>query len=124
MRQKRIGCLPVLMAISLIVILVIGWIYYKDGKTYTDLKTEVTYKKKEIKNKKKDDGYRINWKALKNKDVVAWIRFKHPKIISYPVMQKNDNDFYLHRNIKKSILSLVLFLWITIITKIFQTATH
>ena len=53
MRQKRIGCLPVLMAISLIVILVIGWIYYKDGKTYTDLKTEVTYKKKEIKNKKK-----------------------------------------------------------------------
>ena len=56
MRQKRIGCLPVLMAISLIVILVIGWIYYKDGKTYTDLKTEVTYKKKEIKNKKKDDG--------------------------------------------------------------------
>ena len=101
MRQKRIGCLPVLMAISLIVILVIGWIYYKDGKTYTDLKTEVTYKKKEIKNKKKDDGYRINWKALKNKDVVAWIRFKHPKIISYPVMQKNDNDFYLHKNIKK-----------------------
>lgn len=101
MRQKRIGCLPVLMAISLIVILVIGWIYYKNGKTYTDLETEVTYKKKEIKNKKKDDGYRINWKALKNKDVVAWIRFKHPKIISYPVMQKNDNDFYLHRNIKK-----------------------
>lgn len=101
MRQKRVGCLPVLMAISLIVILVIGWIYYKDGKTYTDLKTEVTYKKKEIKNKKKDDGYRINWKALKNKDVVAWIRFKHPKIISYPVMKKNDNDFYLHRNIKK-----------------------
>ena len=63
MRQKRIGCLPVLMAISLIVILVIGWIYYKDGRTYTDLKTEVTYKKKEKKKKKRKAASRKNGKA-------------------------------------------------------------
>lgn len=57
--------------------------------------------KKEKKKSKGDDGYRVNWKKLKNKDVVGWIRFKHPKIISYPIMQKDDNDFYLHKNIKK-----------------------
>ena len=58
-------------------------------------------RKKEKKKSKGDDGYRVNWKKLKNKDVVGWIRFKHPKIISYPIMQKDDNDFYLHKNIKK-----------------------
>ena len=101
MKKKRIGCLPVLMIFSLIVIIAIGFIYYKDGKTYSDLETEVTYQKKEKKKSKGDDGYRVNWKKLKNKDVVGWIRFKHPKIISYPIMQKDDNDFYLHKNIKK-----------------------
>ena len=47
MKKKRIGCLPVLMIFSLIVIIAIGFIYYKDGKTYSDLETEVTYQKKE-----------------------------------------------------------------------------
>ena len=88
MKKKRIGCLPVLMIFSLIVIIAISFIYYKDGKTYSDLETEVTYQKKEKKKSKGDDGYRVNWKKLKNKDVVGWIRFKHPKIISYPIMQK------------------------------------
>ena len=78
MKKKRIGCLPVLMIFSLIVIIAIGFIYYKDGKTYSDLETEVTYQKKEKKKSKGDDGYRVNWKKLKNKDVVGWIRFKHP----------------------------------------------
>ena len=51
MKKKRIGCLPVLMIFSLIVIIAIGFIYYKDGKTYSDLETEVTYQKKEKKNR-------------------------------------------------------------------------
>jgi len=44
----------------------------------------------------------INWKALKkkNEDCVAWLQV--PCIdISYPVMQTEDNDFYLHRDINK-----------------------
>ena len=53
MKKKRIGCLPVLMIFSLIVIIAIGFIYYKDGKTYSDLETEVTYQKKEKKKKRR-----------------------------------------------------------------------
>jgi len=45
---------------------------------------------------------RINWKSLKhkNEDCIAWLQL--PCIdISYPVMQTEDNDFYLHRDMNK-----------------------
>lgn len=44
----------------------------------------------------------INWKSLKkkNEDCIAWLQL--PCIdISYPVMQAEDNDFYLHRDMNK-----------------------
>ncbi len=47
----------------------------------------------------------VNWKELlaKNEDVVAWIQI--PAIeISYPVMQAEDNDYYLHRDIGRDYL--------------------
>lgn len=47
----------------------------------------------------------INWTALqkKNEDTVAWLQM--PCIdVSYPVMQTEDNDFYLHRDINKEYL--------------------
>lgn len=89
--KKKI--LPVIMFFCLLIICSGLFCYYEDYNTAEQIKTEAVTEEK--------DGFRVNWKKLKNKDVVAWIRFKHPKVISYPVLQAKDNDFYLHRNIKK-----------------------
>ena len=51
------------------------------------------------------ERFSVNWKELlaKNEDVAAWIRI--PAIeISYPVLQAEDNDYYLHRDINREYL--------------------
>ena len=54
----------------------------------------------------------VDWKGLKeiNGDVVAWIQL--PAIdISYPIVQGEDNNYYLHRSIEgKEIFSGCLFM--------------
>lgn len=39
------------------------------------------------------DALGIDWEAFKGTDIVAWFQMDD---ISYPVMQSEDNDFYLH----------------------------
>ena len=48
-----------------------------------------------------DDG-EIDWDALHkiNPDIVAWISLEDSNI-DYPVVKGSDNDFYLHRTVKK-----------------------
>lgn len=47
------------------------------------------------KNVKEDDNsFTVDWEALKNTDVVAWV--KVGKDISYPVVQGKDNRYYLN----------------------------
>ena len=51
------------------------------------------------------ERFSVNWNELlaKNEDVAAWIRV--PAIeISYPVLQAEDNDYYLHRDINREYL--------------------
>ena len=51
------------------------------------------------------ERFAVNWEDLlaKNEDVVAWIRI--PAIeISYPVLQGEDNYYYLHRDINREYL--------------------
>lgn len=49
----------------------------------------------------KDDGEntltKVNFEQLKkiNPEIVAWIRFKEPAIINYPIVQGEDNEKYL-----------------------------
>ena len=47
----------------------------------------------------------VNWEDLleKNEDVKAWISVPAVEI-SYPVLQADDNDYYLHRDISKEYL--------------------
>ena len=47
-----------------------------------------------------DEGNGIDWDALRaiNPDIVAWIRFKEPSVIDYPVVQGKDNNIYLHKS--------------------------
>ncbi len=58
--------------------------------------------RREVVVTKKDDEIEINFKKLKsiNKEVVGWIRVENTNI-DYPIMQTNNNDFYLSNNIYK-----------------------
>lgn len=49
-----------------------------------------------------EEEFTINWKKLKkkNSDVRAWLRQKGT-VINYPVMQGEDNQFYLYRMFNK-----------------------
>ena len=45
------------------------------------------------------EGFSVNFNALmeQNSDTVGWIRFDKPDVISYPVVQGEDNDKYLEK---------------------------
>lgn len=71
--------------------------YHKGESEYEDLeKTAVTVDKED------EDRYRVDFDALRaiNPDVIAWIRFEEPAVISYPVVRGKDNDEYLYKTFK------------------------
>ena len=44
----------------------------------------------------------VDWEGLKNEndDIVAWLYL--PAVdLSYPVVQADDNEYYLHRSVRK-----------------------
>ena len=92
MSNKKIGCLPIVMIICIVIIFSICKLYKDDSKGFKDIKENVI-------SEDKDKNLSIKWDKLPD-NCIAWIHFKNPKIISYPVMQSEDNDYYLHRNIK------------------------
>ena len=55
-----------------------------------------------IINKGKEERFQVDFDALKEikKDVVGWIRFEEPAVISYPVVQGRDNAEYLYKTFK------------------------
>ena len=82
--------------------------YHKGESEYDDLvKLAVTEDKGEQENGTDDqDGSRfsVDFDALRqiNPDVVAWIRFDEPSIISYPVVKSADNKEYLTKTFTES----------------------
>ena len=100
--KKRRGnvFLKVIMLLCVIVIVSITALYVRDGTAFDRLREDVITQKEEDE---EGDGFKVNWDKIKNKDAVAWIRFKSIEEISYPVMQADDNSYYLHRNTKKTI---------------------
>lgn len=49
----------------------------------------------------------IDFDALlaKNEDTVGWIQFREPSVINYPIMQAEDNDYYLKRTFERKVNS-------------------
>lgn len=47
--------------------------------------------------------YEVDFDALKkrNGDVIAWVRFDEPEIISYAVVQTDDNSYYLNKTLDR-----------------------
>ena len=91
--------IPVILITScMAVICFILLTYYQEDTEYEELKRRVITKETG-QEKEKKNWLKIDWDALP-KDCIAWIHFRHPKVISYPVMQGKDNGFYLHKNYK------------------------
>ena len=53
-------------------------------------------------NEQKEESYQINFEKLKqiNSDTVAWIKIDQTSI-NYPVVQGNDNEYYLKKDINR-----------------------
>lgn len=69
---------------------------------YSDADDTQTYKKHRHTSRKKGAGsidFDIDWDALKavNEDIIGWVYFTGLPQISYPILQAEDNDYYVHR---------------------------
>lgn len=93
--SKRNTIYNIIIVILLIVIAVcavklgmIAYRYHKGTKAYKEIERIAGV----------DDNLNVNWDKLlkENKDVVAWLYLKDT-VISYPVVQTDNNDYYLRR---------------------------
>lgn len=108
-KKKRKGGIisTIVLIMALIVFCISGFqifrIYYgyhKGDQEYNNLKDIGLT----VENGSDGDGgerYTVNFKELwkVNEDIIAWIRFDEPSIISYPVVQGKDNEEYLDKTI-------------------------
>lgn len=106
-RKKRKGSIisAIILIIALIVFAVSAFQLFKIYRGYQ--KGEEEYEELSdlaitIEKEEEEQRYRVDFDELKkiNPDVVAWIRFEEPAIISYPVVQGKDNEEYLYKTFK------------------------
>lgn len=81
------------------------WNSYSNNKLNNELNQQYNMTKKEEnynKIKMENQGYLAKFELLLkiNQDVVGWVKIPNTPI-DYPVVKTEDNDFYLHHNIKK-----------------------
>lgn len=74
--------------------------YHKGDQEYNNLK-DIGLTVSNGDSGDSEAGYQVDFEELwkVNKDIVAWIRFDEPSIISYPVVQGKDNEEYLDKTI-------------------------
>jgi sortase B len=105
-KRKRSGMgtvRTIVFIIALIVFCIAGYKLYTIFHEY--YKGDSSYEKLQIYVDDDDsDGFKVDFDKLKqeNPDIVAWIRIDSPVNISYPVMQSDDNNYYLRRLFDRS----------------------
>lgn len=108
-RGKKGGWITnLILVIALAVFVVSAYQLIKIGKGYWDGRSEYD-KIRDLAIESGEDGdgedgeesqFRVNFDELLaiNPDTIGWIRFSpEPAIISYPIVQGDDNDEYLHK---------------------------
>lgn len=75
---------------------IILWEYYKGGQEYRDLEKSVLCQDENPQDAEKEAGFFVDFDKLQkiNPDVTGWIRIEKLGI-SYPIVQGNDNEYYL-----------------------------
>lgn len=108
-KKKRKGGIisTIVLIMALIVFCISGFqifrIYYgyhKGDQEYNNLK-DIGLTVENGSDGDEGERYTVNFKELwkVNEDIIAWIRFDEPSIISYPVVQGKDNEEYLDKTI-------------------------
>ena len=61
--------------------------------------SESDTKRKQTKKKKEESPFEVDWAALKeiNEDIIGWVYFTGLPQISYPILQAEDNAYYVNR---------------------------
>lgn len=74
--------------------------YDKGDKSYEKIREYV----RDTETEEEKDDFSVDFDSLlkQNSDLIAWIRIDGRINISYPVMQSDDNDFYLRRLFDKT----------------------
>ena len=91
--------LTIIIVISLIYIIkYFSDIYQKNEESELLNNTEI--EKSEISNTKTEKMLKIEKLQKENSDIVGWLEIKNTKI-NYPVLQGNDNKYYMTHNYKK-----------------------
>ncbi|QDW75253.1 class B sortase [Lachnospiraceae bacterium KGMB03038] len=100
-RKRKGGVLSnLILAVAIVVFCVSGFQLIRIGKGYLDGRSE--YEKVRdvaLTNPDEQEGFRVDFEELmkSNPDTVGWIRFyPEPSQISYPIVQGEDNERYLH----------------------------
>lgn len=90
-----------ILIVAVVVFLISGYKLLNIGKGYQEGRHE--YKEVmdlAVEYDDKQEKFRVDFDKLMeiNSDTIGWIRFyPEPSIISYPIVQGNDNDLYLHK---------------------------
>ena len=61
--------------------------------------SESDTKREQTKKKKEESPFEVDWAALKeiNEDIIGWVYFTGLPQISYPILQAEDNAYYVNR---------------------------
>ncbi|MCU6763031.1 Sortase (surface protein transpeptidase) [uncultured Roseburia sp.] len=106
-KNKKPGhvVLTIILVICIIIFCISAWQLYKIFSNYHKSDTEYKQIQTDVTSET-DDSFSVDFEKLQkqNPDCIGWIRFEHLDI-SYPIMQGNDNDYYLHRTFEKTNLA-------------------
>lgn len=71
---------------------------YREGEKEYEALQEIAIQTPSVEKAEEPEQFTVDFAALQaiNPEVVAWLRFDEPQEISYPVVQGQDNDKYLH----------------------------
>lgn len=99
LKNKILPLLVLVLIVSILVIIIKIYNNYKDEKTNEDVK-EFISESNEENPEKTDRMLKLEELKKENSDIVAWIEIENSNI-NYPVLQGEDNSFYMTHNYKK-----------------------